>query len=62
MQWGWVAAGSLPLGVVLFFVVVTGISDGFVQSALFGEAALLPEKYTQVLPTDAAQDKVLLWG
>lgn len=38
-----------PLPVILLFVVFVGLCDGVAQGAIFGDVALLPPKYTQVL-------------
>lgn len=38
-----------PLQAILLFVVLVGICDGVAQGAIFGDVALLPPKYTQVI-------------
>ena len=43
------SAGQGALVWVLLLVASTGFADGIAQSALYGEAALLPPVYTQVL-------------
>lgn len=42
-------AAPATLGALLALVAACGACDGFAQGALFGEAALLPPKYTQAL-------------
>jgi hypothetical protein len=51
-------AGGSTLGVTLFLVAVCGASDGVAQGALFGEAALLPARYTQALISGTAMSGV----
>ena len=44
-----VTARQAPLEVILLFVVFVGLCDGVAQGAIFGDVALLPPKYTQVM-------------
>ena len=44
-----VTARQAPLEVILLFVVFVGLCDGVAQGAIFGDVALLPPKYTQVI-------------
>ena len=49
MQLDAVTARQAPLEVILLFVVLVGLCDGVAQGAIFGDVALLPPKYTQVM-------------
>ena len=46
-----VTARQASLEVILLFVVFVGLCDGVAQGAIFGDVALLPPKYTQVIYT-----------
>ena len=47
-------ASNATLAAVLLLVAACGACDGFAQGALFGEAALLPPRFTQALVTGTA--------
>lgn len=48
LQLGLAGPSDSTLGVVLFLVALCGACDGLAQGALFGDAASLPPKFTQV--------------
>lgn len=43
------ARGTIPASALLAIAVLIGVVDGLVQSAAFGEAALLPSRFTQAV-------------
>ncbi|KAK9803157.1 hypothetical protein WJX72_005612 [[Myrmecia] bisecta] len=55
-----VSAGRVPLEVMLLFLVLTGVSDGIGQAALFGDCAILPGKYTQAVVAGTATSGMLV--
>lgn len=56
-----VTARQAPLEVILLFVVFVGLCDGLAQGAIFGDVALLPPKYTQVLHPSSASILTILY-
>lgn len=54
VQLGLAPASTGNLAAVLLLVAACGACDGIAQGALFGEAALLPPKYTQALVSGTA--------